>query len=157
MDTERKCDGCTLCCKTHGIYELTKAAGRWCIYCRVGEGCAIYSTRPSSCEGFQCAWLAGFGLPEYRPDKTGIVPEFKTVSGLGLTLFLWAEEDKALDSSFVKRQTGLNLERGTPVMYIPVESSPKLYMPYGKQGGKYRFSDLRKQDVEVVQFQKGRF
>ncbi len=157
MSTERKCDGCTLCCKTHGIYELTKAAGRWCIYCRVGEGCAVYDTRPPSCQRFECAWLAGFGLPEYRPDKTGIVPEFKTVPGLGLALFLWAETDAALDSSFVKRQTGLNLERGTSVMHIPTESNPKFYMPRGKQGGKYKFSGLGKENVEVIPFEKGRF
>jgi hypothetical protein len=158
MNEKRTCGECTLCCKTHGIWELKKVSGCWCMYCSVGKGCMIYGRHPPSCRDFACAWLKGVGLPEYRPDKTGVVPEFREVLGLGLGLFLWVEEDTALDSDFVRTQTRLNLERNSPVMHIPVSGAPKLYLPRGKQTDReHMFGGFRQIKVEVIPFKKGRF
>lgn len=72
----RSCGGCTACCKTHEIEELSKPANRWCPHCKVGSGCAIYADRPPSCRDFGCVWLnLPDALPEddQRPDKLGVV------------------------------------------------------------------------------------
>src|SRR3989344_3088648 len=109
MNTQRTCGECTLCCKTHAILELQKPSGVWCANCEINKGCRIYNQRPESCRDFMCGWLIGYGLPEHRPDKIGIVSEFKEMTGLGLVLFLWAAiNDNVLDSDFAKRQTRLN-------------------------------------------------
>ena len=159
MKEERHCGECTLCCKTHGVFELLKPGGQWCVWCAVGHGCTIYSKRPKSCQDFKCAWLMGFGLPEYRPDKTHIVPDFKEVAGLGLVLHLWAESAEALDSLFVKRQTRLNLNAGKAVIHVPEVGNPKLYLPKGKRASDFafRFGNLVERKVEVIEFLEGRF
>lgn len=132
MATERKCGECTLCCKTHAILELRKPSGVWCSNCEINKGCRIYNERPESCRDFTCEWLIGYGLPEQRPDKTGIVPEFKDMPDLGIVLFLWAAlNDEVLVSDFAKRQTRLNLRVGKPVMHVPIHANPKFYLPEG--------------------------
>lgn len=70
---QRTCGGCTLCCKVMAVDELGKPARAWCPHCRIGQGCGIYETRPKSCIDFRCAWLAGIGADNLRPDKSKVV------------------------------------------------------------------------------------
>jgi hypothetical protein len=160
MESKRTCGGCTLCCKTHGIIEIKKPAGEWCSHCEINKGCKIYKGRPRSCKVFQCAWLMGFGMPEARPDKTQIVPEFREMDRFGVVLFLWAAADM-LNSAFAVRQTRLNLEGGKPVMHMPVYGNPKLYLPesMSKEGIAFLSigADGSAREVETVPFLEGRF
>ncbi len=160
MNTKRTCGECTLCCKTHFVFELQKPAGEWCVHCEINKGCKIYNGRPKSCQFFECAWLMGFGLPEHRPDKTQIVPDFREMPRLGLVLYLWAGSEM-LNFPFAIRQTRLNLQAGKPVMHVPVIGNPKLYLPKGKRSTDFAFrlgddGDTEK-DVKVVSFLEGRF
>lgn len=70
--TERTCGGCTACCFTHEIKSIRKPLGSWCTHC-VNGGCAIYTTKPSACTKYRCAWLKGVGTEADRPDKVNAV------------------------------------------------------------------------------------
>ena len=67
----RECGNCTLCCKVPRIQQLFKPPNQWCMFCDVGEGCAIYDRRPEVCQKFECLWLSGGMDYAYRPDKVG--------------------------------------------------------------------------------------
>ncbi len=159
MDTNRTCGTCTLCCRTHGVFEMHKLPGTWCSLCQVNKGCMIYSGRPKSCQEFTCAWLLGFGLSEYRPDNTGIVPDFQEIPGIGLVLYLWEAREGMMSSGFVKKQTGINLQAGKFVLHVPIQGNPRLYVPEGKNVADYRlvFGDVVDKEIQVVKFSKGRF
>lgn len=70
----RRCDGCTACCLTHGVQELSKPYYRACQH-QSEAGCAVHGHHPRSCQGFACAWRGGTSLTldDERPDKIGIV------------------------------------------------------------------------------------
>ena len=90
------CDTCTLCCKTMKVHELDKAAHRWCRHCNIGEGCAIYETRPESCRIYDCLWLQTQQLSrpmaaELRPDRCRIVAG--TANG-GEDVILYLDPDR---------------------------------------------------------------
>ena len=157
MENQRECGECTACCKTHGVRELSKNAGVWCPHCNIGKGCKIYSERPKSCQNFQCSWLVGLGLMEYRPDKTGIVPANEIISGLdGITLWLHEVNKGSLESEFAKKQTRLNLEVSNSVLHIPLVGKVRLYLPEGVDDSDLRFRmDMR--EVDIVPFLVGRF
>ena len=66
----RECGPCSLCCKVMAIKELAKPANVWCGHAKKGRGCDTYPTRPDSCRGFSCLWLASTIAPlALRPDK----------------------------------------------------------------------------------------
>ena len=157
MESQRECGQCTACCKTHGVRELLKKPGVWCPHCNIGKGCEIYSERPKSCQDFQCSWLVGLGLLEYRPDKTGVVPTNEIISGLdGIALWLYEVSEGAFESEFAKKQTRLNLETGNSVLHIHLVGKAKLYLPEGVDDSGLRFRmDIR--EVEIVPFVEGRF
>jgi len=72
------CDGCSACCKVMKIEELNKPAHTWCAHCNIGQGCAIYETRPESCRVYECVWLQSQRLDKpialaLRPDKSRVV------------------------------------------------------------------------------------
>lgn len=159
MKISRICGGCTACCKTHAIAELQKPEGTVCSHCTVGTGCRIYASRPKSCRTFQCAWLMGFGLSEYRPDMTGIVPDFQQTAKFGLVLCLWETNEDALSTAFAIRQTRLNFELGKPVLHVPILGTPKFYLPRGKRrsDGSIILDGTKVKLVEVVEFVEGRF
>jgi len=75
----RQCGECTACCTTGGVLEFDKPSNAPCKHLgAAGAGCSIYDHRPGSCRQYTCCWLAG-ALPEaYRPDKAGVVFEFRT-------------------------------------------------------------------------------
>jgi len=73
--TERKCGGCTACCKTHAVNSISKPAGVWCNHCEIAKGCLINTQKPQACRNFKCLWLNGFFSEQERPDKTGVVAD----------------------------------------------------------------------------------
>jgi hypothetical protein len=73
----RQCGSCSACCTVLGVVEIDKDEFTPCSHVAPGSeegGCAVYGSRPASCEAYECLWLAG-ALPEDddRPDKLGIV------------------------------------------------------------------------------------
>lgn len=72
---ERRCNGCTLCCKLLPVGELMKAANTRCKYQRVGKGCRVYqsATYPNSCKLWSCVWLADTTADLPRPDHARYV------------------------------------------------------------------------------------
>jgi hypothetical protein len=56
------------------IDELAKPGGTWCQNCKVGDGCKIYSARPTECQSFSCLWLIDERLgPQWNPSKSKLV------------------------------------------------------------------------------------
>ena len=151
MPEVRSCGGCTACCKTHGVAELKKPGGTICPHCDVGSSCKIYAERPESCRVFRCSWLLGLGLEEYRPDKTGVVPEHVETPGLGIVLFLYEITGGKLNSRFARRQTRLNLEVGNAVLHLPTVGHAKLFVPEAKWYPDlvFRFADS-KQKLKII-------
>jgi len=68
------CGGCRACCIAMGVKELGKETWEPCKHLSA-TGCAIYSDRPNSCEGFYCSYLSGDTPADlkYRPDNLGIL------------------------------------------------------------------------------------
>ena len=71
----RHCGSCTLCCKVLGVRGLDKPPYEPCRHCAVGEGCAIYPSRPQDCRQFNCMWVEeGSQVPEHwLPSRAGMV------------------------------------------------------------------------------------
>lgn len=129
MREPRSCGECTACCNTHGVAELSKPGHKNCVHCQTGVGCRIYETRPISCQVFKCSWLIGMGAEEYRPDKTGIVPEHVEMGVLGHALWLYEEKPGKLKSDFSKKQTRMSIERHIAVLHNPTIGPMKLFIP----------------------------
>ncbi len=77
-DIKRACGDCTACCTVLGVSDLTtpKPKQTPCIHLdKEARGCGIYATRPSSCVGFACMWLAGHPklTGAMRPDRFGVI------------------------------------------------------------------------------------
>ena len=44
-------------------------------------GCSIFNTTiPNSCDTYKCYWLAGYGFNEHRPDKSGVLIDYREFS-----------------------------------------------------------------------------
>lgn len=77
--TDRKCGECQVCClvmdvrPTNEEVTLSHAFERCQFLCDVG--CSIYEHRPSPCEAYHCMWRLGWGGPEDRPDRLGVLME----------------------------------------------------------------------------------
>ena len=66
------CGDCTACCNVLLIEDINKQAYTPCQHC--DGGCAIYDTKPQTCNEFECAYLQAKDVPELlRPDKCGII------------------------------------------------------------------------------------
>ena len=150
LPEDRTCGGCTACCKTHGVAELQKPGGTLCSHCDEGVGCRIYDRRPEACRTYRCSWLISLGLEEYRPDKTGIVPDHVTIPSLGLVLWLHEARKGKLKSRFARRQTRLNLEAGNAVFHVPTIGPAKLFVPEKKWDPELAFRFDSKQRVVVI-------
>jgi hypothetical protein len=68
----RTCGDCRLCCTILAVHELGKRPYVPCAF-ECAAGCAQYVERPQSCRSFVCAWLAGHGDEDARPDRCGVV------------------------------------------------------------------------------------
>lgn len=67
----RVCGECTMCCHYLNIPEVPSPPRETCKHC--DKGCTIYETRPQSCRGFSCLWLAEPQIPDrLRPDICGM-------------------------------------------------------------------------------------
>jgi len=77
---EKKCNGCTACCKTHSVPEVNSFSGKWCQHCITGKGCSIYAKRPFACKRYSCVWLQGKGSENDRPDKLKIVMNYLMIN-----------------------------------------------------------------------------
>jgi hypothetical protein len=78
----RKCGGCTLCCRLVPVEELHKKGGERCAHQRF-NGCAIYKDRPNSCRMWSCRWLVDETCIELRrPDRShyvlDLMPDYVT-------------------------------------------------------------------------------
>jgi hypothetical protein len=78
----RKCGGCTLCCRLVPVEELHKKGGERCKHQRF-NGCAIYASRPVSCRAWSCRWLVDETCAELRrPDRShyvlDLMPDYVT-------------------------------------------------------------------------------
>lgn len=72
----RECGECTACCVVLLIDDddFKKPADQTCSNLIDKGGCKIYSTRPSVCQDWHCAWrfMAQLG-DDWRPDRSGIL------------------------------------------------------------------------------------
>ncbi len=157
----RVCGGCTACCRTHAILEIGKPAGEWCPHCEIGRSCKIYSKKPPTCTEFKCAWLAGLGRTEDRPDKVHVVIEADQNEILGRVLMLFETNEWGLASDYARITTRLNLEIDIAVMHLPLIGVPKVYLPKNRE---VLFTECRVHGAngsikfaEIVLFMKGRF
>lgn len=65
----RSCGSCSLCCKLPSIEAVGKPAGQWCRHC-TKPGCGIYTTRPITCQNFNCEWLRNDLVPSFFYPRT---------------------------------------------------------------------------------------
>lgn len=126
---ERKCGGCTACCKTHPVIEIFKPAHEWCLRCDRGKGCRIYQDRPGGCVGFKCQWLLGEGSEDDRPDRTRIVADYFETEEFGWLVMLYETIPGALQNSFAQRRTRESLRRGSVVCHLPIYGSNRIFVP----------------------------
>ena len=83
---KRSCGECQACCYAIGVIELGKPFSMRCEH-QCNKGCAIYSRRPDSCEGYQCLWLSGIGSMGDRPDKSGFLLHLELTEGVWLEIY----------------------------------------------------------------------
>src|SRR5262249_53138238 len=69
---DRSCGACTACCTVLNIKTLGKPSGCDCEHLTPG-GCGIYPDRPEACREYHCLWRMGWGRPEDRPDRSGVL------------------------------------------------------------------------------------
>jgi hypothetical protein len=72
---DRKCGGCTLCCRLLPVRELHKPSNTRCEH-QGRKGCAIYHRLgfPASCAIWSCRWLTEDDTADMvRPDRAGYV------------------------------------------------------------------------------------
>lgn len=72
----RECGECTACCVVLLIddEDFKKPADQVCSNLMAEGGCKIYTSRPSVCQDWYCAWRFMAQLDEgWRPDRAGIL------------------------------------------------------------------------------------
>jgi hypothetical protein len=77
----RECGACTACCTHLHVDEpdLQKLAGITCTNCSVGNGCAVYATRPKICRSWFCGWRIMREFDDaWRPDRSQILIALET-------------------------------------------------------------------------------
>ena len=134
----RACGSCTVCCKTHYVFEFNKPPGEWCTHCMPGRGCKIYTTNlPEGCRQFKCEWLKGSGTNNERPDHTGVVldyfhDKFMTDPSVGQVMTMWEVVEGTLQRPFARRKTLENLNKGIFVAHHAVSNRWTLFVPPNK-------------------------
>jgi hypothetical protein len=88
----KQCGSCTKCCEgTLVTVVLGQRLGpKACQYVEPCVGCTIHETRPQNpCRDFECAWLQEEEFDDsMRPDKSGVIPIFKTMPNSEMYLVL---------------------------------------------------------------------
>lgn len=123
---ELSCGSCTSCCKTHAVFEIGKAAGRWCEHCDIGRGCNIYEKRPINCQKFRCEWLKGYGK---RPDRTKVVLDFHTEGAMGEMLQMWEVSEGALERPYAEEITNECLSNNISVCRLYLDGRKEMIVP----------------------------
>lgn len=148
----RACDGCTLCCFTHGVRTLRntlKDAFEWCKHCAIGQGCKTYDDRPSACRKWRCAWIEGMGTKENRPDKTQVVLEWAYLR-LGRTLIMVGATSDALDSNYAREIVLEQARLGVPVLREDTARRQELVFATGSVVDPSVRNLAQKEGVEIV-------
>lgn len=92
VQQDRPCGECNACCTTIEVRELDKPAWTRCMHVKASpEGsCGIWGApkHPAECRAWYCLWRKGFGGPEDRPDKLGVVLQVtgRKIPGTGGTV-----------------------------------------------------------------------
>ena len=82
----KRCGKCSACCITLAVEEIAKPEGQRCAN-QCAKGCRIYADRPTSCQGYACAWLLASGWPaNLRPDRVGVIVDQAADPNLALAL-----------------------------------------------------------------------
>lgn len=100
LANKRTCGECQACCEVVGVHEFDKPIYTKCQH-QCKNGCDIYSSRPESCQTYQCIWLTGFFDVEERPDKLGLVLDLRT-SKFGEVISIWEVYDNAIEKEKTK-------------------------------------------------------
>ncbi len=93
---KRPCGDCSACCYQFEIPEINKPSHSVCPFLKAGA-CGIYGDpkRPKACQQYVCAWVMGYGKEEDRPDKSGVIVDYrKGIGGLGIYGHLTREPDE---------------------------------------------------------------
>jgi len=95
---EHPCGECQACCMAVGVHELEKPMWTPCKH-QCETGCGIYDSRPDSCRGYYCMYQAGMlnGGEEMRPDKLGIIFDFRATSTDGDAISAWEMREGVAD------------------------------------------------------------
>lgn len=82
---KRTCDGCTKCCEGWLAADIDghfMQPGIPCYFLKESK-CTIYSTRPTVCKEFLCAWMLDERLDEdLKPDKIHQIITYSNVDGI---------------------------------------------------------------------------
>jgi hypothetical protein len=115
----RTCGDCTVCCYIGGVPEIGKPAHSKCQFLCNTERCSLYGrpSRPEICNKFECAWLQGHGLPEDRPDLSGVFCFNILLNGGDWVFVVEATENAAMTTGrdMVER---LSLRARVPVIIV---------------------------------------
>lgn len=130
---KRVCGGCTACCTTHAIFELEKPMNTDCKYC-AERSCAIYPSRPKSCQDFNCQWIEGWGENHDRPDRSGVVMDcFAKEGDFAPVVIFWEYRSGALSTPFVWESAACSLEADINVMFWHKSGTIDLYLSPGRK------------------------
>ena len=110
---KRACADCSACCNEFEIPEIKKASHIVCAFLKHGA-CGIYGdpTRPRVCQQYVCAWAMGYGDLEDRPDKSGVIVDYRDgIADTNLYGHLIREPDnKSLETlERISNEIGLNI------------------------------------------------
>ena len=107
----QKCGECQACCEVIAVHLETplhtpedKPNYARCPH-QCPSGCSIYHQRPKECRSYYCLYLIG-ALPgggEMRPDKFGVLIDFRRDDGGNDVLVLWETRPGALQEPQVVR------------------------------------------------------
>jgi hypothetical protein len=135
----RECGDCVACCKILQIDQpdLQKAADVLCSHCS-GQGCAIYTRRPSVCRTWYCLWRRIDALPDHlRPDKIGVVfsidqhPSPRIAFEKIYIVARAIDNSTAFDTEPVKAALEMFATEGSLPVWVSFQGQKHLYYPAG--------------------------
>lgn len=140
----RECGACTECCNgtlVGDIFGRTLDKGRPCHYLG-GEGCTIYSQRPSLCRAYRCEWLRDDAshIPEWmRPDLSGVIITVRRWGENGELLFWTVAESRGKIDSTVLNWVYMHVSQHNICANIEVDGrwyqiGPPEFVDFIRQG-----------------------
>lgn len=113
------CENCNICCKLLNVPELDKPRNKWCAHAVPGQGCGIYSDRPTPCRAWECVWLmsqrTSQPMPEeLKPNRTHVVIDL-TTDGKHALLHVDPNRPDAINGRAVQAFIRMNLVQGRDV------------------------------------------